>query len=218
MIISNKEQTNHPPLTFNNFPIDQVKDHKHLGVTLSNDLQWKKHVYNIGKKAYNCLGLLRPLKLKLDRRSLETLYKSFIRPVLEYADVIWHIPADNRHVLDILERIELEAARLVTGATKRCPTANLYREVGWETLASRRTFHRALMMFKIQNGFAPTYLQDLVPAPIQARTRYNLRNRFLSLDLKHIRNLSSPLLPGYGIQSRLPLGMPTPYLHLNLAT
>jgi hypothetical protein len=148
-----------------------------LGVTLSNDLSWKKHVYNIAKKAYNCLGILRPLKFKLDRTTLETLYKSFIRPVLEYADVIWHIPADNRHVLDILEKVQLEAARVVTGATRRCPTLGLYNEVGWETLASRRTFHRALLMFKINSGRAPTYLQELIPSPIEARTRYNLRNR-----------------------------------------
>jgi hypothetical protein len=76
-----------------------------------------------------------------------------------------------------LDKIQLEAARLVTGATKRCSTANLYKEVAWETLSSRRQFHRALMLFKIENGQAPSYLQDLVPAPIEARTRYNLRNR-----------------------------------------
>ena len=113
----------------------------------------------------------------MDRRTLETLYKSFIRPVLEYADILWHIPADNRHVLDILERVQLEAARVVTGATRRCPTAKLYQEVGWETLSSRRELHRAVMMYKIDTGKAPTYLQDLTPDPIEARTRYNLRNR-----------------------------------------
>jgi hypothetical protein len=103
--------------------------------------------------------MLRLLKLKIDRSTLESLYKSFIRPVLEYADIIWHIPADNRHVLDILEKDQLEAARVVTAATRRCPTLNLYKEVGWESLASRRTFHRALMMFKINTGHAPIYLQ-----------------------------------------------------------
>jgi hypothetical protein len=77
-------------LNLNKHPIDQVKEHKHLGVTLSCDLLWKKHVYNIGKKAYNCLGILRPLKYKLDRQSLETLYKSFIRPIIEYADILYY--------------------------------------------------------------------------------------------------------------------------------
>jgi hypothetical protein len=177
MIITNKGPATHPALTLDNTPIKRVTAHKHLGLTLTNDLSWKTHAYNIGKKAYNCLGLLRPLKFILDRRSLETMYMSFVRPVLEYGDVIWHIPADNRHTLDILEKVQMEAARLVTGATRRCPTAALYADVAWEKLAQRRKFHRALLLFKIENNLVPSYLSDLIPEPIQARTRYNLRNR-----------------------------------------
>ena len=33
---------------------------------------------------------MRKFKFKLDRKSLQTMYFSFIRPVLEYADVIWN--------------------------------------------------------------------------------------------------------------------------------
>lgn len=177
MIISNKPQELYPEVKFDNQPIERVKSHKHLGVTLTSDLSWKEHAYNIGKKAYNCLGVIRPLRNKIDRATLETLYKSFIRPVLEYADILWHIPADNRHCLDILERVQQEAARIVTGGTRRCPTKGLYDEIAWETLASRREMHRSQMMWKICVGQAPIYLQDLLPEQIQARTRYSLRNR-----------------------------------------
>jgi hypothetical protein len=115
--------------------------------------------------------------MKLDRATLETLYKGFIRPVLEYADILWHIPADNRHCLAILESIQLKAARIVTGGTRRCPTQALYDEVAWETLASRRDMHRSQMMYMINMGYAPNYLQELIPQQVQARTRYALRNR-----------------------------------------
>jgi hypothetical protein len=71
----------------------------------------------------------------------------------------------------------LEAARVVTGATCRCPTEALYRETGWEKLSKRRDFHRALLLYKIENNLAPAYLCDLIPDRIQSRTRYNLRNR-----------------------------------------
>jgi hypothetical protein len=124
------------------------------------------------------------------------MYKSFIRPVMEYGDVIWHIPADHRHSLDILEKVQLEAARVVTGATRRCPTDNLYSEVGWEKLATRRQFHRASLMFKIENNLAPTYLQDLVPEPIQAQTRYNLRNRHdLQIPFARLETYSQSFFP-----------------------
>ena len=68
-------------------------------------------------------------------------------------------------------------ARLITGATARCGTEILYQEVGWEHLSDRRKFHRASTMYKVLNGLVPVYLQDLIPDRVQARTRYNLRNR-----------------------------------------
>ena len=177
MLITTKAPREQPPLSLNNQPITVVESHKHLGVTLSNNLSWRKHAEEIAKKANKCLGILRPLKFKLDRSSLETMYKSFIRPVLEYADIIWDIPNPHRHDLDLLEKVQLNAARLVTGATARCSSEELYKEVGWETLAKRRQFHRSAMMHKIINGLAPQYLQELIPSRIEARTTYNLRNR-----------------------------------------
>jgi hypothetical protein len=177
LLITNKAPRNHPPLLLNNQPITKVNHHKHLGVYLSDNLGWKKNTEEIAKKANRCLGILRPLKFILDRASLETLYKSFIRPILEYADIIWDTPDAHRHSLDILDKVQLEAARLVTGATARCSMENLYREVGWETLALRRRLHRATMMFKTMTGLAPESLQHKIPNRVEARTRYRLRNR-----------------------------------------
>ena len=125
LLITNKAPRNHPLLYLNNQRITEVKHHKHLGVYLSHNLSWNKHAEEIAKKATRCLGILRPLKFLLDRASLETLYKSFVRPILEYADIVWDAPDAHRHGLDILEKVQLEAARLVTGATARCSTENL---------------------------------------------------------------------------------------------
>jgi hypothetical protein len=140
-------------------------------------LSWRNHAEAIAKKANRCLGILKPLKYKLDRASLEKMYTSFIRPQLEYADVIWDVPDNHRHVLDVLDKVQNDAARLITGATARCGTERLYQEAGWEHLPKRRRFHRASTMYKVMNGLMPVYLQDLIPDRVQARTRYMLRNR-----------------------------------------
>ena len=72
---------------------------------------------------------MRRLKYDLDRKSLETIYKSFIRPLLEYADVIWdNCTQQNKNELEL---IQLEAARISTGTTKLVSVANLYIETGW---------------------------------------------------------------------------------------
>ena len=56
---------------------------------------------------------MRKLNFKLDRKSLEIIYTAFIRPILEYGDVIW----DNcaQYEKNEIEKIQLEAARIATG-------------------------------------------------------------------------------------------------------
>jgi hypothetical protein len=55
-----------------------VKFHKHLGVTISDDGSWNKHIELVIDKAYSKLNILRMLKFMLDRSSFEKLYLSFI--------------------------------------------------------------------------------------------------------------------------------------------
>jgi hypothetical protein len=117
---------------------------------------------------------------------LQRIYKCFIRPVLEYADCVWDIPCAGNILVETLEKFQHNAARIVTGATAKCNIARLYIETKWESLAKRRADHRALQLFKIKMGKAPTYLRDLTPNNVCARTRYALRNRD-NMDIPHAR-------------------------------
>ena len=89
LLISRKTNTVHPPVFMLDQQIKEVESDKHLGVILSNDYSWQKHIDYIKEKAWTRINIMRRLKCDLDRKSLETIYKSFIRPLLEYADVIW---------------------------------------------------------------------------------------------------------------------------------
>ena len=72
-----------------NQQINEVEHHKHLGVFFSSDCSWHKHIDYIKEKAWTRINIMRKLKYDLDRKSLETIYIVFIRPILEYADVLW---------------------------------------------------------------------------------------------------------------------------------
>ena len=80
---------------------------------------------------------MRKLKFILDRQSLEFIYTSFIKPVLQYKDVVW----DNctQYKINALEKIQIEAARIATGASKLVSLDILYRETGWESLEKKTT-------------------------------------------------------------------------------
>jgi hypothetical protein len=155
------------------------QSHKHLGVTLKDDLKWDKHVEDMTTKAKKRLALMKGLKFKLDRKSLETMYLAFLRPILEYADILWDTPRETNHLLDELDSIQNNAARIVSGATARCTTESLSTELNWKPLKDRRKEHRLAMFFKVTNNLAPQYMVDLIPPRVQDRTHYGLRNRAL---------------------------------------
>lgn len=164
----------HPPVFMNNHAISEVESHKHLGLTFDKRLSWHSHIDIIMEKAWKRIHIMRKLKFILDRASLQTIYFSFIRPVLEYADVVWNNCTTQES--NELDKIQNEAARIVTGATKLISINNLYQETGWELLSSRRSTHKLVLFYKMVNRQVPDYLSDLVPNSVGSQSRYSLRN------------------------------------------
>ena len=78
----------HTPLCMNNTVLIESTCHKHLGITFSNTCDWKEHINSISKMAWTRINLLRALKFRIHRNSLQRIYFAFIRPLLEYSDVI----------------------------------------------------------------------------------------------------------------------------------
>ena len=94
----------HPPLTFNGIPLLRVTEHKHLGVTLDTKLNFESYITEICNKASKLLGVMKLASAHAPTSALENVYKSFIRSILEYGDVLYSIsPFHNKdkHVLPL---------------------------------------------------------------------------------------------------------------------
>ena len=90
VIFSRKLQKSvYPPLHFNNIAVTQSTTQKHLGMLLDVKLDFQEHLKNIYSKVNKTIGLLRKLHNTLPRLSLLTIYKSFIRPHLDFGDIIY---------------------------------------------------------------------------------------------------------------------------------
>lgn len=121
--------------------ISHVNSFKYLGVTISADLRWNEHVLNIKNKAIRKLGYL--------RRSLRTCppdikllaYKTFLRPLLEYASIVWDPYTDQN--ISMLEGVQRKSIRFVYNAygCHISPTA-LLNLAELETLQLRRYHDR----------------------------------------------------------------------------
>ena len=143
-----------------NTVIPIVQFYKHLGIVLTDDGSWDNHIDQITAKAWKRIHIMCRLKLSLDRQALQITYFSFIRPILEYGDVIWcNFP---QYQMDMLDKIQNEAPRITTGRSRFVSIADLKKECGWETLADRRFKHQIILFYKLQNGLVPNYLCDLV--------------------------------------------------------
>jgi ribonuclease P/MRP protein subunit RPP40 len=164
----------YPPLRMDNAALLEVQDHKHLGVTFTSNLSWSTHIASICTTASKRLDIMAGLKNRLDKRSLDTMYKSFVRPLMEYADVLWD--GCYQRDADNLEMLQHRASRIVSGAIRGTPTVDVYTELAWEPLFKRRERHKLIMFYKIVNGLTPSFLSDLLPPRVEHRTRYNLRN------------------------------------------
>ena len=146
LIISRKTASrNHPHLYMDDTQIKNVQSHKHLGITLNTTCTWFDHITDMTAKTWKRINVFRSLMYKLDRKTLEIIYFSFIRPTLEYADVIW----DNCDVNERyrIEQIQIEAALIVTGATRSVSRTKLMNDTGWISLERRRYNHRIITFF-----------------------------------------------------------------------
>ena len=104
---------------------------------------------------------LRSFKYRLSRKALETMYRSFILPQLDYADVIW----DNcsMKLAEELESLHLDAIGTIIGAVRGTSHQKLYTESGFTTLRERRFRHKIIMYHKIVQENTPTYLKEHLP-------------------------------------------------------
>ena len=80
----------HPPLFMENTSIIRVEVHQHIYLYLSNDYSWHQHINYIKEKAWARINIMRRIKHKLDCKSLESIYTTFIRSLLEYGETIWN--------------------------------------------------------------------------------------------------------------------------------
>ena len=121
-------------------PLSFVKCAKVLGIWLQDNLKWETQVEQICKKANKRLFMLRSLKrFGFDKSELITVYRGYIRPLLEYSDVIWNSNLTDNQVLQ-LERVQIRALRIIFGFSY-VSYAKALCDCNMDRLSARREQH-----------------------------------------------------------------------------
>ena len=171
VIFSRKtNKLSHPTITFNTVPVAGTSCQKLLG--LHEKLNFNQHINIKISKANKVIGIIKRLLHILPRKSLSTIYKSFIRPYLDYCDVIYDQP-NHESFCTKIEIIQYNDALAITGVLRGTSQIKLYKELGIEPLRFRRWFRRLCTFFKIKIHGIPKYLLNKIPS---SQTHCNTRN------------------------------------------
>ena len=96
MLFSKKrEKDNYPLLTFNGDKIQTAISQKHLRLVLDSKLDFNEHISNKINKCNKVIGIMKKHSLFLSRKTLLKNYKSFVRPSLHCADIIYGKPFND---------------------------------------------------------------------------------------------------------------------------
>ena len=127
----------------------EVFEEKDLGVKFDPTLMFSKHIAMITKKANSMVGVIRRTFDHMDEDMLKILYKSLIRPHVEYANCIWN-PVLKKDA-DLIEKVQRRATKLVPHLREKSYSERL-KHLKLPTLAYRRLWGDLIQVYKIMNG------------------------------------------------------------------
>ena len=125
--------------------IESVDSEKDLGVTFDTKLNFDVHITNIVNKAQRNLGIIHRSFEYMDKPMLLTLYKSIVRPVLEYGSCVWspHLSKDIKRI----EGIQRRATKLIPDL-EELPYIDRMKSLGLPTLEYRRDRADMIQIYK----------------------------------------------------------------------
>ena len=163
-----------------------------MGVYLEDKLDFRKHLRNIFKNVNRTICLLRKLGNNVRRVPLITSYKFFIRPHLDFGDILYDHKFNNSFHKK-LELIQYNAALAITGAIRGSSREKLYQELSFESLQQRRWYRKLCLFFKIIMNQSPRFLFELI---LTARKAYLKRNKnsipLFNVEHDHFKNSFFP--------------------------
>ena len=160
--------------------ICEVQSIRDLGIIIDNKLKFTEHISKIVRNTYMRMNLLFKIIKSKSTKTWLTLYKSYIRPLLEYAPEAW-----NPLQISEIKKLEKCQKYFTKIMLKKCRLPNIPYENRLEylkipTLETRRKIFDLVLMYKIINGYTHLNTESFFTKN-QKRTRfsqYKIKSKF----------------------------------------
>ena len=131
------------------YPADELRD---LGVKVTSDLSWSRHVSNIAKKARTVASWVFSVFRTRNTETMLTLYKSLVRSHLEYCCPLWNPPKTTD--IQLLEGVQRTFTRKIWGV-QHLDYWDRLKALNLMSLQRRRERYIIIHMWKILNQLTP---------------------------------------------------------------
>jgi len=135
--------------TMEGTPLGETETERDLGVAVDMNLKLTKQCKKAAARAQVVLSQILKFFHYRDRNHYLNLYKTYVRPHLDFAVTAWSPWSIND--IELLEKVQQKALRNTSGLKGRTYEERC-EEVGLETLAARRKRHDMIQTFKILKG------------------------------------------------------------------
>ena len=107
------------------------------------------------------IGLIRRLSVNISRNALLTICKSFIRPHLDYGDILYDKP-NNEKFQNKIEKVQYRACFAITSATQGTSREKSLDELGLHSLAKRHLRGKLILFIKCKSFTTrvPLFIQN----------------------------------------------------------
>ena len=144
------------------------KMQKYLGIQISDDLAWSKHINQMTTKSNNTLKFIKRNIQTNIHKIKETAYKTYVRPLLEYSATVWD-PWQKKYINQI-EMVQHRAVRYIFNDYNfTSSVSSMLNQLALPTLEKRRKIASLSMFYKINHGLVRIKFPDYIKPTLQNR-------------------------------------------------
>lgn len=174
-----------------------------LGVIIDNNLNWRKQVNKVKKKAFNITRNIHQINHLLPMKHRLNLYHAVISPQFSYADIVWG--GCNQKEKLSLQRVQNFAAKSITGNRKYDSATNSLKQLRLLNLEQRLSIHETVLVQKALQNKSSENINSLYKEQLStANTRQAANRKLLVPAHKTSKFERSPLFRSIASWNRCP--------------
>ena len=175
-------------LVLNNHTIEQVTEHRHLGVIIDDRLNWEKHINTLSKSVAKNVYLLSRLTHVTNYEACYFFFHAHIMSLINYASNLW----DNSDDVHLVRLHSIHKRALKRMHKISCNSNEQYTFCKPLSLTNHLKYNKCVMMHKLVHGKCPYYLEQIIESSLRCRS-INSRNMTLILPRPRIDLYKSSL-------------------------